>query len=77
MQNPYEIDINQKIILPKIEEEISYTLPERLNKRCKITETSYQSIYLPKKKHTLKRKRDNISEETLQNMVNTKLKISK
>jgi hypothetical protein len=77
MQNPYEIDIQQEIPKPYLEDEISYKLPEHMNKRCKITENSYQSISYPKRKIPLKRKLDDMSEEILCTIVYSKLKITK
>jgi len=77
MQNPYAIDIQQEIIQPELEHKITYKLNQYMNKKSEITENSYQSIQFTNKKPTLKRKYSDISEETLQNMVYTKLKISK
>ena len=77
MQNPYEIDIQQEIPKPYLEDEISHKLPEHINKRCKITENSYHSINYPKRKIYLKRKLADMSEETLCNMIYRKLKIIK
>lgn len=77
MQNPYEIDIQQEIPKLYLEDEISYRLPEHMNKRCKITENSYKSINYPKRKIPLKRKLDDMTEETLSIMICSKLKITK
>ncbi len=77
MQNPYAIDIQQEIIQPELEHKITYKLNQYMNKKSEITENSYHSIHFTNKKPALKRKHIDISEETLQNMVYTKLKITK